>query len=154
MYVVDSLNNRIQMFELTSGDNCSSGNIEVVNDQVCFDEEFGISGSTTGRFDIPTDLAIHEDTGDVYVVDSDNNRVQRFQEDGDFDNLEFGSPSSGDDEYLGSPSAIAIHKKTDYVYVADSTTDSISVFDDNGNFQFNFDDDGSNDERSRIHQAW
>ena len=65
LYVVDSLNNRIQMFELTSGDNCSSGNIEVVNDQVCFDEEFGISGSTTGRFDIPTDLAIHEDTGDV-----------------------------------------------------------------------------------------
>ena len=79
-------------------------------------------------------------------MDSDNNRVQRFQEDGDFDNLEFGSPSSGDDEYLGSPSAIAIHKKTDYVYVADSRTDSISVFDDNGNFQFNFDDDGSNDE--------
>ena len=67
------------------------------------------------------DLAIDKDTGDVYVVDSDNNRVQRFQSDGDFDNLEFGSSNSNDDEYLGTPSAIAVHKKTDYIYVADSS---------------------------------
>jgi DNA-binding beta-propeller fold protein YncE len=113
---------------------------------VCFDDDFGISGSSDGRFDIPTDLAIDKDSGEIDVVDTDNKRLQRFQSDGDFDNLEFGSSNSSDDEYLGSPSAITVHKKTDYIYVADSTTDSISVFDDNGDFLFSFDDDDSGDE--------
>ncbi len=146
LYVVDSENNRIKMYDLTGGSNCPSGTDEIINDEVCFVDDFGISGSTNGRFDIPTDLAIDKGNGDIYVVDSDNNRVQRFQADGDYDNLEFGSSSNSDDEYLGSPSAIAIHKETDYIYVADSATDSISVFDDNGKFKFNFDDDDSGDE--------
>jgi len=146
LYVVDSENNRIKIYDLTGGDNCPSGTDEIIDDKVCFDDDFGVSGSSDGRFDIPTDLAIDKDTGDVYVVDSENNRVQRFQSDGDFDDLEFGSSNSGDDEYLGTPSAIAVHKKTDYIYVADSTTDSISVFDNDGDFLFSFDDDDSGDE--------
>ncbi len=149
LYIVDSENNRIKIYELTGGDNCSSGTDEIIDDEVCYDEAFGSSGSGDGRFDMPTDLAISKDTGDIYVVDSDNNRVQRFQSDGDFDNLEFGSSDSGDDEYLGSPSAIAIDKKSDYIYVADSTTDSISVFDDDGDFLFNFGDTGSDDDEFR-----
>ena len=149
LYVADSHNNRIKIYELTGGDNCSSGNDEIINDEVCFDEVFGSSGSGDGRFDMPTDLAVSKDTGDIYVVDSDNNRVERFQSDGDYDNLEFGSDNSSDDEYLGSPSAIAIDKKSDYIYVADSTTDSISVFDDDGDFQFNFGETGSDDDEFR-----
>ena len=145
LYVVDSENNRIKIYDLTGGNNCPSGTDEIINDEVCFDDDFGSSGSSDGRFDIPTGLAIDKGNGDIYVVDSDNNRVQRFQSNGDFDNLEFGSSSSGDDEYLGTPSAIAVHKKTDYIYVADSTADSISVFDDDGDFLFSFDDDDSND---------
>ena len=149
LYVVDSENNRIKMYELTGGDNCPSGTDEIVNDEVCFVDSFGSSGSGDGRFDMPTDLVIDKDSGDVYVVDSDNNRVQRFQADGDFDNLEFGSSNNNDDEYLGSPSAIAIHRSSDYIYVADSATDSISVFDDDGDFQFSFGDTGSDDDEFR-----
>ena len=145
LYVVDSDNNRIKIFELTGGDNCPSGTDEVINDEVCFDDDFGSSGSSDGRFDIPTNLAINLGSGDIYVIDSDNNRVQKFNANGNFDNLTFGSSDNDNDEYLGTPSAIAVHEETDYIYVADSTTDSISVFDDNGNFKFNFDDDGSND---------
>ena len=145
LYIVDSENNRIKIYDLTSGDNCPSGTDEVIDDEVCFDDTFGVSGSSDGRFDIPTDLAVDPDTGDIYVVDSDNNRVQKFESNGDFD-IEFGSDNSGDDDYLGSPSAIAVHKDSDYVYVADSTTDSISVFDKNGNFKFSFDDDDSGNE--------
>ena len=145
LYVVDSENDRIKMYDLTGGSNCPSGTDEIIEDEVCFDDTFGSSGSSDGRFDIPTDLAIDKDNGDIYVVDSDNNRVQKFDDGGDYE-LEFGSSDSGDDEYLGTPSAIAVHKKSDYVYVADSSLDSISVFDDKGNFKFSFDDDGSNDE--------
>ena len=110
-----------------------------------FDDDFGSSGSADERFDIPTNLAIDKGNGDIYVVDSDNNSVKRFQSDGDFDNLEFGSSRSGDDEYLGTPSAIAVHRSSNFIYVADSSTDSISVFDDDGDFQFSFNDDDSND---------
>ena len=144
MYVVDRDNNRVKIYELTGGDNCPSGTDEIINDEVCYDESFGSSGSTDGRFDVPTDLAVSKDTGDVYVVDSDNNRVQKFESDGEFD-LEFGSSSSSDDEYLGSPTAIAIDKKSDYIYVADSTTDSISAFDDDGDWKFTFGESGSSD---------
>ena len=145
LYIVDSENNRIKIYDLTSGDNCPSGTDDVIEDEVCFDDTFGSSGSSDGRFDIPTDLVVDPDTGDLYVVDSDNNRIQKFESDGDFD-IEFGSDDSSDDDYLGSPSAIAVHKDSDYVYVADTTTDAISVFDKNGNFKFSFDDDDSNDE--------
>ena len=85
LYIVDSNNHRIKIYELTRGDNCPSGTADVVDDEVCFDEEFGLEGSSDGRFDTPTDLAIDTDSGDIYVVDSENNRVQRFQADGDFD---------------------------------------------------------------------
>lgn len=152
-YVVDSGNNRVQIFELTHGDNCPPGTDEFVDKEVCFEDSFGSSGSTSGKFDVPTGVAIDRDNGDVYVVDSDNNRVQRFQSDGDFDNLEFGSPNSFDDEYLGLPSAIAVHRASDNVYVADSTTDSISVFDDSGSFLFNFGDTGSGDNEFRNPSA-
>ena len=145
LYVVDRDNNRVKIFEITGGSSCPSGMEEVVNDEVCFDDDFGSSGSSDGRFDTPTSLAIDMNNGDIYVADSDNNRVQKFQADGDFDNLTFGSSDDGDDEYLETPSAIAIHQSTDYIYVADSANNSISVFDDNGNFKFTFDDDGSND---------
>ena len=146
LYVADSENNRIKTYELTNGDNCSSGNDEIINDEVCFDDDFGSPGSNTGRFDIPTDLAVSKDNGDIYVVDSDNNRVQRFNSNGNYDNLEFGSDRSNDDEYLGTPSAIAIDRKSDYIYVADTARDSISVFDKDGDFKFKFEDDGSNDD--------
>ena len=141
LYIVDSKNDRIKVYDLTSGDDCPSGTDDVIKDEVCFDDIFGSSGTSNGRFDIPTDLAVDPDTGDIYVIDSNNNRVQKFESDGDFD-IDFGSDDSGDNDYLGSPSAIAVHKDSDYVYVADSDTDSISVFDRNGNFKFSFDDDG------------
>ena len=118
LYVVDNKNDRIKIYELTGGSNCPSGTDDVVDDEVCFDEEFGSTGTSTGKFDEPTGLVIHKDNGDVYVIDSENNRVQRFQADGDYDNLQFGSSDDDDDDYLGSPSAIAIHRSEDNIYVA------------------------------------
>ena len=153
LYVVDSENNRIKIYELTDGDDCPKDTDDVIKDEVCFDLEFGIFGTSSGRFDKPTDLAIDQDNGDIYVVDSDNNRVQKFQSDGDFDDLEFGSSDENDEKYLGSPSAIAIHDSSDNIYVADSSKESISVFHDNGNFLFSFGSSGSDDDEFRDPSA-
>ena len=146
LYVVDSQNNRIKIYELTDGSSCPSGTTEVVDDEVCLDDSFGSSGSASGRFNIPTGLTIDKNSEDIYVIDSDNNRIQRFQDNGVFDGLEFGSSNSSDKEYLEGPIAIAMHKSSDYIYVADKEQDSIVVFDDRGVYQFTFDDDGSGDD--------
>ena len=36
LYVADTENHRIQIFELTDGDNCPSGTKEIRDDEVCF----------------------------------------------------------------------------------------------------------------------
>jgi NHL repeat len=49
---------------------------EIANEGVeCQD---GLPGSGAGQFDLPSGVAVDPNTGDVYVSDSDNNRVERF----------------------------------------------------------------------------
>jgi titin len=75
LYVADTENNRIQVFEIIAGNTCPSGTDEII-DGVCFVEEFGSSGSTDGKFNAPSGLALDEDNGLLYVADTDNNRIQ------------------------------------------------------------------------------
>ncbi|MDH3780945.1 MAG: hypothetical protein OES15_08855, partial [Nitrosopumilus sp.] len=55
MYVADTDNNRIQIFDL---DGSCSGSDELAND-ICFIEEFGTSGNDEGEFDAPSGLALN-----------------------------------------------------------------------------------------------
>ena len=60
LYVADTDNNRIQVFEIVSGNTCPSGTDEII-DGVCFVEEFGSSGSGDGKFnDKPSGLALDD----------------------------------------------------------------------------------------------
>jgi DNA-binding beta-propeller fold protein YncE len=45
---------------------------------------FGGSGSGNGQLDEPTDVAVNEATGDVYVTDKGNNRVEVFDASGSY----------------------------------------------------------------------
>jgi hypothetical protein len=47
-------------------------------------ERIGNSGSTGGLLDDPRGVAVHQASGDVYVVDAGNQRVQQFDADRDF----------------------------------------------------------------------
>ena len=78
LYVTDSGNDRIVIFELVTGTTCPSGTNEVV-DGVCFVEEFGTSGNDEGEFDDPAGLAYDSTNDLLYVADSDNNRIQIFE---------------------------------------------------------------------------
>jgi hypothetical protein len=49
-----------------------------------FTAAFGSAGAGGGQFNSPQGVAINESSGDVYVVDSANNRVQRFDAKGTF----------------------------------------------------------------------
>ncbi len=61
VYVADTGNNRIQMFD-------SQGR---------FLAKWGTTGSSLGQFRRPSGVAVDAD-GNIYVADASNNRVQRF----------------------------------------------------------------------------
>jgi DNA-binding beta-propeller fold protein YncE len=49
-----------------------------------FDKSFGQAGSGNGEFEHPVAAAVGEATGDVYVADSEQNRVERFSATGQY----------------------------------------------------------------------
>lgn len=64
VYLIDRLQSVIQKFE---------GNGTFVT-------KWGSKGTTDGAMQKPEDLAISSMTGDVYVTDTKNSRIQRFSE--------------------------------------------------------------------------
>ncbi|HEY5977321.1 MAG TPA: 6-bladed beta-propeller [Solirubrobacterales bacterium] len=77
--------------------------------------EWGGSGTGQGEFNSPTGVATNT-LNEVYVVDSGNNRVQKFSETGEFV-AQFGGPGSGPGQ-LSSPAGISIDEDN-FLYVAD-----------------------------------
>lgn len=88
--------------------------------------QFGSNaGSGPGQFRGATDLAVDNRNGDIYVVDSGNNRVQRFDRDGRFIS-EFGSAGRGNSQF-DRPYGIAIDKDG-YIFVADTGNKRLQKF--------------------------
>ncbi len=88
--------------------------------------QFGFRGGRgAGYFEGPTDLAVDNRNGDIYVVDSGNNRVQRFNRDGQFMS-EFGGMGAGNGQF-NSPTGIAVDKDG-YVYVSDTNNNRVQKF--------------------------
>ncbi|WP_230742746.1 OmpL47-type beta-barrel domain-containing protein [Methanooceanicella nereidis] len=113
IYVADSYNNRIQVFD-------SDYN---------FVDTWGMGGTEPGNFTRPFDLAINS-SGYVYVADYGNKRVQVFSSDGSLVSAWSSDP--------GGVSGIAIND-SDFVYVTNDLSDNVSVFDKNGNFLYTWD---------------
>ena len=67
MYVVDSNNDRIQVF----------------NNGGTFIRTWGSAGSVNGQFNTPFGIAI-DSSGNAYVSDIENNRIQKFKKDGTY----------------------------------------------------------------------
>jgi NHL repeat/6-bladed beta-propeller len=92
--------------------------------------EWGGSGSGAGQFNAPTGAATNT-SNEVYVVDSGNNRVQRFSETGEFIG-QFGSLGSGPGQF-SSPAGIAIGEDN-FVYVADKGNARVEKLGPSGEF--------------------
>ncbi|NJN71212.1 MAG: hypothetical protein HC801_13725 [Nitrospira sp.] len=70
VYVADSGNNRVQKFDL-------EGNVQKAWGKF----GFAWRGADMGRFDVPWGITTDQD-GNVYVSDTSNARIQKFQADG------------------------------------------------------------------------
>lgn len=92
-------------------------------------------GSDAGQFNQPRGVVV-DDQGRLYVVDSGNQRVQRFTPDGIFD-MSFGSTGSEPGQFApypngpGGPNGIAIGSEGN-IFVADTWNHRIQVFSPDG----------------------
>jgi len=85
-----------------------------------------VSSSRSGsHFSNPTDLAIDNRNGEIYVVDAGNNRIQRFNHDGSFLS-EFGAMGQANGKF-NEPHSIALDKDG-FVYVSDTNNNRVQKF--------------------------
>ena len=101
----------------------------------------GQTPAAPGTFNEPWGMAV-DPSGNIYVADTWNHRIQKFDPSGKF-LLEWGTPglsSDGPDRFWG-PRAVAVGKDG-RVYVTDTGNKRVAVFDGNGKFLLQFDQEG------------
>ena len=113
LYVCDSNNHRIQVFDL----------------ELKFKRSFGSQGKAAGQFCYPTSIAF-DSNGQIYIADSMNYRIQCF------------SPKAESHLYtikhknLGTPTGLLIHN--DHIYVTDYHNHRVMVLTLAGDFVTTF----------------
>ncbi len=105
-----------------------------------FGGSFGGEGSGAGQFKEPSGVAVNDATGDVYVVDKGNNRVQEFSAGGAF--IAQFDGSAAPTGALSFPSGIAVDNSGDPldpsagdVYVIDGSPDAVYKFSESGVYE-------------------
>jgi tripartite motif-containing protein 71 len=129
VYVVESGNARIQKFDSNGtfitkwGSYCNiDSDWDGIPDQLC----------EGGQFADPYGIAISPD-GSLYVADSQNNRIQKFDSSGNF-LMKWGSGGAGNDNgEFNTPFGVTIGNDGS-IYITDSGNSRIQKFDSNGDF--------------------
>jgi DNA-binding beta-propeller fold protein YncE len=114
IFVVDSLNNRVQKF----------------SPNFVFMKAWGSLGTGDGQFQSPVGITI-DSNGDVYVADRLNHRVQKFDNNGVFIKA-WGSHGTGDGKF-SFPFDIAVESDDDII-VSDSNNNRIQKFKSDSQF--------------------
>ena len=92
---------------------------------------WGERGSGEGQFFAAQGIALDPTGSHIYVADTNNHRIQKFDSYGNFE-LMWGTPGSGDGQFY-HPKGVAVDSNG-YVYVTDQDNNRVQKFDSNGNF--------------------
>ena len=134
IYVADSGNNRIQVF------NPDGSFLRQWGSTCKLDTKEGCQGDGRGQFNEPWGIAVDQE-GSVYVSDTWNHRIQKFDKDGKFVNMWGVFESTGGE--LGKPFAfygprqLAVGKDGK-LYVMDTGNKRVQVFNPDGSFASQF----------------
>ena len=86
--------------------------------------KWGVTGNADGQFNNPTGIAV-DNSGNIYVADSNNNRIQKFNSNGTFI-TKWGIPNI-------YPEGIAIDSMGN-IYITDTANHNVQKFNSNGTF--------------------
>jgi DNA-binding beta-propeller fold protein YncE len=92
--------------------------------------QWGTLGTGNGQFNVPMDVAV-DGSGNVYVADMPNNRIQVFSSDGTYV-TQWGTSGSGDGQFL-QPYGVAVDASGN-VYVAEIENHRIQKFTSSGTY--------------------
>lgn len=120
--VADTNRNRVQLFTF-----------DPVSGSLSWDRSFGIGGAGDGQFAKPRGIAIMDGSGDIYVADTENNRIQVFASDGEF----LRSFQSYGNYAMSQPQGVAVDPATG-VFVADTGNHQVLHFTDEGDLVARF----------------
>ena len=135
VYVVDRANSRVDEFDSSGafieawGWSVQYGiaDFGICTDDFCLT---GNAGPGAGQFNGPDGVAIDPSSGEVYVADTGNNRVEEFDSDGTYIG-QFGSSGSGDAQF-NNPEGVAVDPSTSDVYVVDAFNNRVEKFGETG----------------------
>ncbi|HEY9407902.1 MAG TPA: PQQ-dependent sugar dehydrogenase [Nitrososphaera sp.] len=145
IYVVDTGNNRIEKFSSNF-----SGNFSANSPNGTYLAEWGKYGvEPDSRFNAPEGIAVDR-KGNVYVVDTGNNRIQKFSANGIFLG-KFGSFGTNDASF-DAPEGIAVDQLGN-VYVVDTGNNRIQKFSGNGTFLGKFGSFGPGEDQFKYPSA-
>lgn len=135
IFVADFAADRIQKFSPVVTPTFGESPIHPISWQteIVYQGEWGGTGSGDGQLDGPEGITLTPDGNNLYVVDSKNFRVQRFDKDGNYLG-QFGSFGTGDGQFGYSMAEIAI--AGDHIYVAEGSR--VQRFSRDGVFEISF----------------
>ena len=111
----------------SAGTTCDSGQCVAATSYV-YDRQWGSYGSEPGKFQFPWGVAIDADDN-VYIADSGNDRIQKFDGDGNL-TLSWGESGTNPGQF-DEPSGITV-TSAGVIYVADSKNHRIQKFSGTG----------------------
>lgn len=118
LYVSENLNSRVQQFRLTFGDETVTATHE---------RSFGTYGRDPGQFAYPQNLVVNESTGQLYVGDVANRRIQVFDSSGRYQSQIQTPASVADWQVLGLSVGV-----DGALYVTDALNNVVWVFEPDG----------------------
>jgi sugar lactone lactonase YvrE len=104
-----------------------------------YGSSFGSAGTGNGQFAHPGDIAV-DATGNLWVADENNNRIEKFNPVGEY-LTKFGSSGTGNGQ-LSRPTALAIDSKGN-IWVTDAGNKRVQEFNEKGEYLTKFGSSGT-----------